>query len=32
MVDRYIAVKKAEMDMLSAMEVEERKEWIMERY
>jgi glutamine synthetase len=29
---RYIAVKKAEADLLNSMEAEERKEWIIERY
>jgi glutamine synthetase len=32
MVGRYVAVKKAEMDLLGGMKVEERKEWIIERY
>lgn len=31
-VARYIAVKKAEADFLNGMKVEERREWIIERY
>ena len=31
-VMRYIAVKKAEADMLNGMGAEERREWVIERY
>lgn len=31
-VDRYVEVKKAEMDLLNGMRASERKNWIMERY
>ena len=31
-VTRYIAVKKAEADLLNGMEADERREWILERY
>lgn len=31
-VERYLAVKQAEMEMLGGMEEEARKTWIMERY
>lgn len=32
LVDRYVAVKEAEMDFLKGMGDEERRSWIMERY
>lgn len=31
-VERYVGIKRGEMDLLGGMGVEERKEWIMERY
>jgi glutamine synthetase len=31
-VARYVAVKKAEMDLLGGMKAEDRREWIIERY
>jgi glutamine synthetase len=31
-VDRYVEVKKAEMNLLNGMRASERKNWIMERY
>jgi glutamine synthetase len=31
-VERYVLVKKAEMDLLNGMRASERKDWIMERY
>ena len=32
LVERYVAVKEAELEMLSTMKEEERRQWIMERY
>lgn len=32
LVERYIAVKTAEMNMIESMEDSERRQWIMERY
>jgi glutamine synthetase len=32
LVERYIAVKEGEVDLLNKMKEEERREWIMERY
>ncbi|KAK7419913.1 hypothetical protein QQX98_003101 [Neonectria punicea] len=32
LVERYVAVKEAETKMLEAMEAEERRQWVMERY
>ncbi len=31
-VERYVAVKKAETSMLDGMNASERKDWIIERY
>ena len=31
-VDHYLAIKKAEQDMLNAMSEEERRVWLMDRY
>ncbi len=32
LVERYVDVKKAEMDMQGGMTKEERKTWLIERY